>query len=76
MNYNEQMEQKKLERIDFGKVYWCPSLNKHLELCGVDLTDGASFFAREFDVEDWDYEGEVYHAVEKTQLFLVEDSRN
>ena len=27
MNYNKEMEEKKIQEADFGKVYWCPNLN-------------------------------------------------
>jgi len=72
MNYNKEMEEKKIQEADFGKVYWCPNLNKHVELSGIDACDGATFYVREFDVIDGDYvQALKYYMVEKTELFPI-----
>ena len=72
MNYNKEMEERKLQESDFNKVYWCPNLNKHLELTGIDITDGALYMGREFDFITGDYvEGLIYYGVEKTELFPI-----
>jgi len=80
MFYNKRMES---QPVEMNEVYWCPELNKHLLISGIDYNDGAMYLGQEYDVLEEDIAETprllsggaqfIYYGVEKTELWPISD---